>query len=81
MTQKDYIRIARALLKGRHDALGEEPELDSQAVEFTIDTVAFFLADELQNDNPRFDREHFLAVVRGEKALNSKPARKKVEVK
>ena len=28
------------------------------------------------DDNPRFDREHFLAVVRGERDLNSRPARK-----
>jgi len=26
-------------------------------------------------DNPRFNREHFLAVVRGERDLNSRPKR------
>jgi hypothetical protein len=27
-------------------------------------------------DNNRFDREHFLAVVRGERAVNSRPPKK-----
>jgi hypothetical protein len=31
------------------------------------------LASALHVDNPRFDRPHFLAVVRGEKDLNSRP--------
>lgn len=29
-------------------------------------------------DNPRFDREHFLAVVRGEREAGSKPEHKEV---
>ncbi len=33
------------------------------------------IANECQMDNPRFDTEHFLAVVRGERDLCSRPAR------
>ena len=40
--------------------------------------AARLIADELAADNPRFDREHFLAVVRGERDLNSRPGRKHI---
>ncbi|KKM24669.1 hypothetical protein LCGC14_1602720 [marine sediment metagenome] len=73
MTHKDYIVLAQAIQNGRHDALGVEPELDSQAIEYTIDTIAVFIANALLNDNPRFDHAHFLRVVREEKALTSRP--------
>jgi hypothetical protein len=33
------------------------------------------VADNLEQDNPAFNREHFLAVVRGEREINSKPPR------
>jgi len=70
MTRKDYILIAAALripynsfsknlLYGR--------ELNG------VGSAAIALADALEQNNPRFDREHFLAVVRGEKDLNSRP--------
>jgi len=36
------------------------------------------LADALKRDNGRFDREHFLAVVRGERELQSRPPKAKL---
>jgi len=71
MTRKDYILVAKEL----HDArlvVGEKER-------FGIDTVADFLAAAFYAENPRFDCEHFLAVIRGEKALDSRPARNGVQ--
>lgn len=41
---------------------------------FGFETAAKYIADALGMDNPKFDRSHFLAVVRGEKPVNSRPA-------
>ena len=38
-------------------------------------SVACALADRLAQDNPRFAATHFLSVVRGERAVNSRPTR------
>ena len=62
MTRKDYIRIARAL-----NYCVEEHK--------NVSCAAECIANELADDNPHFDRKHFLAVVRGEKALESRPPR------
>ncbi len=68
MTRKDYIRIAEALRIAR-----ESGGLD-------VTGVAEFIGNALYNDNPRFDREYFLAIVRGERELTSRPPHQKVEV-
>ena len=68
MARKDYIRIAKAFYYARN----WEQVKEANAV-VLIERLAQVVADELADDNPRFDREHFLAVVRGEKALESKP--------
>ena len=48
---------------------------DVQRAEF-LDILARRLATEIfERDNSRFNREHFLAVVRGERAVNSRPPR------
>lgn len=82
MTRKDYILIAEAL---RYDyetvAQGFEVAKGAQRTYLQgrkegIESVTSKMADCLETGNPRFDREHFLAVVRGEKELNSKPERK-----
>lgn len=67
MTRKDYILIADGL---RH-AYATAPGLEIPVVS----NVAYQVAIKLETDNPRFNREHFLAVVRGEKDLNSRPGR------
>ena len=38
-----------------------------------IQRLAEVFADVFETDNTRFDREHFLAVVRGERPVNSRP--------
>jgi hypothetical protein len=69
VTRKDYITIARAFSDVRHNYEHAGAEVSVLA----IDTVAAVLCQLLREDNPRFDSEHFKAVVRGAKALNSRP--------
>lgn len=72
MTRKDYILIAKAF-RIPYNSFSKNPlygrELNG------VGSAAIALADVLDLDNPRFNREHFLAVVRGEKDPNSRPAR------
>ena len=68
MTRKDYILIADALQK-----FGTQTSVH---VSTAAQTAAVYIADALESENPRFDREHFLAVVRGEKSLTLRPTRK-----
>ncbi len=70
MTRKDYILIARELSHSYRCAGVSTPATEA------IMHVARNIAHQLKDDNPRFDFHHFLAVVRGEKALESRPARK-----
>ena len=58
MTRKDYRLIAGALRESYKVGNYNAPEL---------------IADALATDNPRFDRDFFLQVVRGEKPLNARP--------
>lgn len=73
MTRKDYILIAEAL----QYTWKEEVNQDDVTEERVFFDTAENIANALQKDNSRFNREHFLAVVRGEKDLNSRPARRK----
>lgn len=50
MTTKDYLRIARAVRTAYAKRLDQAD----------VDVVANALADELAEDNPRFDRDKFL---------------------
>ena len=64
MTRKDYITIARAIDEAR--GLASYEEFVSQAplgADATIDLVAAAIADALAADNPRFDRERFIAAA------------------
>jgi len=80
MTRKDYILIAGALrdayqkeeMNNKYAAKGEATRTNLQALE----TASCSIAAALQVDNGRFDPEHFLAVVHGEKTLNSRPSRR-----
>jgi hypothetical protein len=77
MTRKDYIAIARALnVLYNIDLDGITAVPSSGYQRWAACSAGNLIANELEADNPRFDREHFLAVVRGEKDLNSRPARK-----
>ena len=70
MSRKDYILIARALRDAKEIG-GFVRKRDREVVLGTAHVIAGALAA----DNPRFNRDHFLAVVRGEKALTSRPPR------
>jgi hypothetical protein len=80
MTRKDYILIASALrdayqkeeMNNKYLPKGEHPRTNLHALE----TASCCIAAVLQVDNCRFNREHFLAVVKGEKDLNSRPRRR-----
>lgn len=81
MTRKDYILIAEALRYARGHAMAERSCYDADyrtpiEIELTgVMAAAEYIANAMQTDNPRFSREHFLAVVRGERDLNSRPPR------
>jgi hypothetical protein len=68
MTRKDYIVLAGAL---RNAVSRHTPSFDSY--QGAMD-AAYQVAVVLAEDNPRFDREHFLSVVTGIKELNSRPS-------
>jgi hypothetical protein len=68
MTRRDYI-IAEALRVSYLSALATEQ--GKKAIECT----AAEIADSLRRDNSRFNFEYFMAVVRGEKELLSRPSR------
>ena len=71
MTRKDYILLADVLNKrvGMCSVVGPEYTC--------VMSTALMVADALAADNEAFNKEHFLAVVRGQKALTSKPARRR----
>lgn len=71
MTRKDYILIANTLRVAHNNAVHAK----SQEAVWTVEQLASDLCCELKRDNARFNREHFLAVIRGDKALHSHPAR------
>jgi len=85
MTRKDYIRLAEALRTAHKDACERKPKDPNNPNSYLnghrdgaivgISDAVREIADALQRDNSRFNREHFLAVVRGEKDLRSRPAR------
>jgi hypothetical protein len=68
MTRKDYILLAN----GFRDALSQYADRPQTEA---IEHAAFQVSTYLKEDNPRFDQQHFLAVVRGERTLNSHPKR------
>ena len=88
MTRKDYILIAEVLRiqyldsKRTYDGLrtallAEAPSVSLALTQVnTINRVAEDLADSLVRENPRFNNEHFMAVVHGEKGLMSRPIRR-----
>ena len=69
MTRCDYIHIARAL---RQTVERYEVGDDKRCA---VLMAARAIASECQLDNPRFNSDHFLAVVQGEKDLLSHPTR------
>lgn len=58
MTKKDYVLIASVFNKAMQYTADEPRAME--AVKATVEVVADELADALEQDNPRFDRERFL---------------------
>jgi len=75
MTKKDYILIADALRIPTNSL--SKPTYERELSGVRMATLA--IANALQADNPRFNFDHFLAVVRGEKELHSRPAKNGVQ--
>ena len=72
----EAFRIQYLAHKRAHESAGLESAQMHLVCEMCgIMNVASELADSLARDNSRFDKDHFLAVVRGEKELNSRPGR------
>jgi hypothetical protein len=73
VSRQDYIRLAEALGYGlgslQADGFTRAEAAKAQG------HFAAHIAEALASENPRFNREHFLAVVRGERDLNSHPSR------
>ena len=72
MTRKDYILIARGFRTTYHTAC--ESKQPAETLEGILRS-AYSVAAELAQDNHRFDGKHFMDVVRGVKALESRPSR------
>jgi len=58
MTKKDYIKLAE--LVSTHTIYDDDRELDI----LYKDTIVDSLCDILEDDNPRFDRERFIAACK-----------------
>ena len=71
MTRKDYIILAEAL----RVQFNVNKVFANDGLSRGVLLAAEEIADVLHRDNSRFNRDHFLAVVRGEKDLHSHPAR------
>ena len=69
MTRKDYLLIEGVLQDEYRWAPNPSKELGA------IYRVAYMLGDALAKQDKNFDCAHFLAVVRGEKELTSKPVK------
>jgi len=81
MTRKDYIILAEALnltlARVELDEVNEGQQYPHAMA--GVMAVAEELGLALKRDNDRFDREHFLAVVRGERELQSRPPKSQAE--
>jgi hypothetical protein len=75
VTRKDYIIIAGVLRHAYSTSLDVYTHANPQAVQEMANAFACALA----KDNPRFSREHFLAVALGQKGLHSHPSRNGVQ--
>jgi hypothetical protein len=74
-SKKHYQATAEILRVHRNRAVnhGANYATDTNEALDTIDELTGEFADTFARDNPAFNREHFLAVVRGERAVTSRP--------
>jgi CRISPR/Cas system-associated endonuclease Cas3-HD len=75
MTRKDYILIAEALRIQYLNPSEPIPGTADDNFRMAVLTVAKEIADSLSRQNGRFNYDHFISVVRGEKDLLSRPKR------
>lgn len=82
-TKKHYQAIAE-VLRVQRARIHNKLKIETNTQEYlsysgsltTVDVVASDVSDLFERDNPRFDKGLFLAVVRGEKPVTARPARK-----
>lgn len=66
MTRKDYILIAETIAQMSrdiamdHEALTERGQAILIGEQLAVQSIAYRLADQLRQDNPRFDRGRFI---------------------
>ena len=67
MTRKDYVLIADTIAQFSRDIASEQFDTQSEAGVFllageraALHTLSHRLAEQLRNDNPRFDRKRFI---------------------
>lgn len=67
MTRKDYVLIAdtiaghvRDIANQQFDALSDRGKAILSGERLAVQNIAHRLADQLRNDNPRFDRQRFI---------------------
>lgn len=72
---KQHYQAIAGLLKDHTQKMPLEGEAFAICRPHIIDGLAQDLAFIFERDNSRFSREQFLAVVRGERAINSRPPR------
>ena len=82
--RRHYIAVAEVLRVHRHRAEVQTHHYDDKTLDTLIrssvvgelGSMAEEFADTFARDNSQFNREHFLAVVRGENDLNFRPSKK-----
>ena len=74
-SKQHYQAIASALNETLTKARNNPTALIATTGEHAVLHVTATLIETFKKDNSRFNREHFLAVVQGERAVNSRPPR------
>ena len=79
-TQKHFRDVAE-ILRVHFNRAGLEPRIrDLDAKVSAIESITLEFADLFARVNPKFDRDLFLAVVRGDKPVNARPSKKAAPV-
>lgn len=71
---RQHYQVLAETLRDKRNCLDGTDDVNGRMYETFWDTTER-ICGALYADNPRFSREHFLAVVRGERNLNSRPSR------
>lgn len=71
---RQHYQVLAEALRDKRNCLDGTDDVNGRIYETFWDTTER-ICGALYRDNARFNREHFLAVVRGERDLNSRPSR------